>query len=168
VRTCETSVYWTRLHGAMFHKALSSSFLSHKFLVNFFCTMQLVSQLCLMKCASKYKNLLVLPFSLTYEGEYENLCQIRTFDNHVSSITNWIICLLHLKHTPWSWQFSLSFTIPLTSVSRPALGPTQPPVQWVPGVLSPGVKHRPGRDVDHSPHLVPKSRMSRSCISSPP
>jgi hypothetical protein len=36
-------------------------------------------------------------------------------------------------------------------VSRPALRPTQPPVQWVPGVLSPGVKARPGRDADHSP-----------------
>jgi hypothetical protein len=33
----------------------------------------------------------------------------------------------------------------LSPVSRPALEPTQPPVQWVPGVLSPGVKR--GRDV---------------------
>jgi hypothetical protein len=29
---------------------------------------------------------------------------------------------------------------PLASVSRPALGPTQPPVQWVTGVISPGLK----------------------------
>jgi hypothetical protein len=33
---------------------------------------------------------------------------------------------------------------PLASVSRPPLGPTQPPVQWVPAVLSPGVKHSRG------------------------
>jgi hypothetical protein len=33
--------------------------------------------------------------------------------------------------------------------SRPALGYTQPPIQWVPGALSPGVK-RPGREADHS------------------
>jgi hypothetical protein len=34
--------------------------------------------------------------------------------------------------------------------SRPALGSTQPPIQWVPDALSPGIK-RPGREADHFP-----------------
>ena len=38
--------------------------------------------------------------------------------------------------------------------SRPALGPTQPPIQWVRGSF-PGVK-RPGRGLDHPPHLTPR------------
>jgi hypothetical protein len=38
----------------------------------------------------------------------------------------------------------------VVSVFRPALGPTQPPVQWVPGVLSSGGKARPGRGADNS------------------
>jgi hypothetical protein len=33
---------------------------------------------------------------------------------------------------------------PLSSVSRPALGPTQAPVQWVPVVFSPGIKRGRG------------------------
>jgi hypothetical protein len=40
---------------------------------------------------------------------------------------------------------------PLASVSRPALGPTQPPVQMGTGGPFPGGKARPGRDADHSP-----------------
>jgi hypothetical protein len=53
-------------------------------------------------------------------------------------------------------------------VSRPALGPAQLSVQWVQGGPFPGAKALPGRDADHSPPLLPKSRMSRSYTSSPP
>jgi hypothetical protein len=41
-----------------------------------------------------------------------------------------------------------------TTESRPALWPTQPPIQWVPEVLSLGVKQQ-GREADH---LVPRSK----------
>jgi len=42
------------------------------------------------------------------------------------------------------------------------------PVQWEPGVLSPGVKHGRGMTLTTHPHLVLRSRMSRSYTSSPP
>jgi hypothetical protein len=38
----------------------------------------------------------------------------------------------------------------LLTAYKPALGPIQPPIHWVPGALSPGVK-RQGREADHSP-----------------
>jgi hypothetical protein len=51
---------------------------------------------------------------------------------------------------------------PLASVSRPALGPTQPPVQWVLGVKC-------GRGVTLTTHhLVSRTWMSRSYTSSHP
>jgi hypothetical protein len=42
---------------------------------------------------------------------------------------------------------------PLTSASRLALGPTQPPIQWVPGPFSPGVKRGWGVMLTSHPHL---------------
>jgi hypothetical protein len=56
----------------------------------------------------------------------------------------------------------------LASVSRPALGPSQPPAQWAPGVLSPGLKRGRGVTLTTHPHLVTKLTMNRSYNSSPP
>jgi hypothetical protein len=50
---------------------------------------------------------------------------------------------------------------PFSKLSRPALGPTQPPIQWEPGVLSPGVKWQE-RDADANLQLVLRSRKRRS------
>jgi hypothetical protein len=47
-----------------------------------------------------------------------------------------------------------------TTASRTALGPTQPPIQWVPGALSLVLK-RPGREADHSP---PSSAEVKECV----
>jgi hypothetical protein len=58
--------------------------------------------------------------------------------------------------------------VPLASVSRPVLGRTQLPVQWVPGVLSPGVKGGRGVTLTTHIHLVPRSGMSRNYTTSPP
>jgi hypothetical protein len=56
---------------------------------------------------------------------------------------------------------------PVASLSRPALGHTQPPVQFVPGVLPPGRKRGRGVMLTTHSYLVPRSRMSRSYIFSP-
>jgi hypothetical protein len=54
---------------------------------------------------------------------------------------------------------------PFTTASRPALGPTQHTIQWVPEAPSLGVK-RPVREADHS-HPVPKSKSAWSCTCTP-
>jgi hypothetical protein len=53
-----------------------------------------------------------------------------------------------------------------TTVSRTALGPTQPPTQRVPGSLSLGVK-QPGHEADHSPPYSAKVKYGWSYASTP-
>jgi hypothetical protein len=54
-----------------------------------------------------------------------------------------------------------------TTASRMALGPTQPPIQWEPGLFPWGVK-RPGREADHSPPSSAKVKNVWSYTSIPP
>jgi hypothetical protein len=50
---------------------------------------------------------------------------------------------------------------PFSITSKLALGPTQPPIQWVPGVK------RPGRELTIHFHLVPRLRMIELYLHSP-
>jgi hypothetical protein len=54
-----------------------------------------------------------------------------------------------------------------TTAFRPALGPTQPPVQWVRGVLSLGAK-RPGSETKHSPSPSAEVKNVWGYVSTPP
>jgi hypothetical protein len=51
--------------------------------------------------------------------------------------------------------------------SRLALRSTQPPIQWVPGALSTGVKQL-GREVDHSPPTSAEVKKMWIYTSTPP
>jgi hypothetical protein len=53
-----------------------------------------------------------------------------------------------------------------TTMSRMAVGPTQPPIQLVPGALSLGVMH-PGHEADHSLPYSAKVRNAWSYTSTP-
>jgi hypothetical protein len=56
---------------------------------------------------------------------------------------------------PFSIPGSVSFF--LSTASRLALDPAQPPIQWVPAAPSPRLK-RLGREADHSLHVVSRSK----------
>jgi hypothetical protein len=56
---------------------------------------------------------------------------------------------------------------PFTTTTRLVLGHTQPPIQWIPGAISLGVK-RPGREAVHSPPSSSEVKNAWSYTSTPP
>jgi hypothetical protein len=67
----------------------------------------------------------------------------------------------------WSWSPGGGKNVIFFTSSRPALGSTQPPIQWVLGALSPGVK-QPGHEVDRSPPTSAEVKKMWLYISTPP
>jgi hypothetical protein len=57
----------------------------------------------------------------------------------------------------WSSSHGRGKMFPISVSSRPVMGSTQRPLQWVPGALFPVVK-RQGRDVDHSPSTTAEAK----------
>jgi hypothetical protein len=80
---------------------------------------------------------------------------------HTGKATGWTIGVLRFDFRPGLGIFLF------TTVSRPALGPIRPPIQWVPRAPSLGVK-RPGREADHSPTSSAEVKNSWSYTSTPP
>jgi hypothetical protein len=72
----------------------------------------------------------------------------------------------HLQRTVYNSCFEFIIliwglgTCLFITTSTTALEPTQPPIQWVQGALSLGVK-RPGREADHTP---PSSAEVKECV----
>jgi hypothetical protein len=64
------------------------------------------------------------------------------------------------SHTDWITDVKRNQNEEINIKANTALGPTQPPIQWVPGALSPWVK-RPKREAGHSP---PSSAEVKECM----
>jgi hypothetical protein len=85
-------------------------------------------------------------------------CHLSRYSDYV---TGWTIGVLGFDS-----RLGLGISL-FTIVSRMALRPTQPPIQWVPGTFSRGVK-RPGREAHHSPPSSAEIKNPWIFTSTPP
>jgi len=96
---------------------------------------------------TRFKVTSILVFSCLYNKIVFNLLLLRR-------ATGWTIGVLGFDSRRCLGLFIF------TTAFRTALEPTQPPIQWVPGAFSLGVK-LPGREADHSP---PSSAEVIECV----
>jgi hypothetical protein len=88
------------------------------------------------------------------------ICNKKKYENYVQVATIYQTAVI--AKSVWRWATGWTIGILgfdsrrvrgfffVTTASRPALGPTPPPIHWVPGALSLGVK-RAVHEADHSP-----------------
>jgi hypothetical protein len=121
---------------------------------------------------------------MTMEAGKRTVTRYRFYQNREKIVLCWRIVLKNFKTLYRSWDSSVGVVTRLwpgqsgfnsqqdlgsflfATPSRPALGLTQPPIQWVLGVLSPGVK-QPGHKDDCSPPSSTKVKNMWSYTSTP-
>jgi hypothetical protein len=84
----------------------------------------------------------------------------------IAGIAQWYSATLRSELWEFGSRQGLGIFL-FTTASRPALMPTQPPMQWVPGALSLGVK-RLWREADHSRPSSAEVKNAWNCTSTPP
>jgi hypothetical protein len=90
------------------------------------------------------------------------IVMIRSRDSSVGIATGYGLATKGSKfQSRWGQEFSLHHVV------KTPLGPTQPPIQWVSGALSLGVK-RPGREPDHPPPTSAEVKKTWVYTSIPP
>jgi hypothetical protein len=77
----------------------------------------------------------------------------------VSNCLSYVVNIIYRVVLGFDFRQRLGIFL-FTTASRTALGPTQPPIQWVQGSLSLGVK-QPVCEADHSP---PSSAEVKECV----
>jgi hypothetical protein len=95
------------------------------------------------------------PASELFNSVWSHKCNLKTFILTILLLA--IVCCLSYFCTGW---YSTGWTAQIQIVAgqdfsllhsiHTGCGPTQPPIWWVPGTISPGLKW-PGREADHSP-----------------
>jgi len=119
------------------------------------CILEQYTELYSLLCYSLWKTLCMMHTELALTTSVQNIfCSD-------GNLVGYVIVLSYGLND-WgfqSWQ-RLGIFLFTTAVSRVALGPTQLPVQWVPGALALYVK-QPGREADHSP---PASSKVKECV----
>jgi hypothetical protein len=100
----------------------------------------------------------------TFLPQYELYCYVKA---RIFWLIWWQDCWL----CDWGTVFQLligarDFLLPFSRVSRQALGPTQPPVQWASGTVVLGI-NQPVCEADHSPTLSANFKKAWSFTSTP-
>jgi hypothetical protein len=104
--------------------------------------------------------------------DFSQYSKIKAPQNKLGTLLPRMLLFQHSFHTNRTTEVRfpagemIEFSLLATAASRPALGPTQLPIQWVPADLFPGLRWL-GRKADHSPTSSVEVRNTWSYTSTP-